>query len=841
MGKAADKYLKIHPWEIVEEGFDPSRARVSESVFSLANEYMGVRGFFDEGYGGDQLTGSYFNSVFETESITPSAHYKGMVTGACFMINTVNWLYTRVHIDGEQLDISKCNIRSFVRRLDMKKGTLSREFIWETVSGKTLKIGFERFLSMTAPKLGFQRVTLEPLDFSGTVRLESGLDFSPLHESKGKNYWTCRKKSMEGGLACILAQTEKSGHRIVSSFRIEKHELDKHNRSEMYLVKNDKYIGFSFDLALTRGMKTGFDKIAVSHVERDPSEKEEDVWDEGIMTAHRLCRTSCDDALLQQAEYWENVWENSDIVIEGDPENQQGIRYCIFQMHQTYRGGDPGLNIGAKGLTGEAYNGNAFWDTETYCLPFYMFNNPKAARNLLEYRYKTLPGAIKRARQLDCEGAFYPIATLDGSEACPLWQHASLQLQASTGVAYGIWHYMRLFDDTEFLYGKGAELLVQISRMLATRGQWSQVTGKFGFYAVMGPDEFQMMVNNNCYTNFMGKKTFEYTLRVLEEMRHRTPELFSLLAGKTGLKPYEPESWRLMADGMEIPFDTATGIFEQHEGFFRLPHIDVDAIPVGDFPLYNSWSYDRIYRNDMIKQPDVLMFLFLYNQSFTEEIKRINYEYYEPRCIHESSLSPSIHSIFAAELGKHSEAFDFFSFATRMDLDNYNRNTGEGLHITSIAAAWMNIVYGFGGMRSDGRILAFSPSIPKTWEAYSFNVLYRGTLLKVCVNNETATFTVAGGKDAEAGGNAAKAVANVAETGSRTVEVGGKTAEISGKMAEAGGKTVEVRGKAVEVGSETVEISVYGQIHAVGPEGITVEIPARYRECAEAEESLLCR
>jgi maltose phosphorylase len=321
-------------------------------------------------------------------------------------------------------------------------------------------------------------------------------------------------------------------------------------------------------------------------------------------------------------------------------------------------------------------------------------------------------------------------------ESCTLWQHASLQFQPTTAVAYAIWHYVRVTGDTAFLHAEGAEMLVQICRFLASRGQWS-AKGKFGYYAVMGPDEFQMMVNNNAYTNYMAKQTFEFALDVFQTRQVlKTCRVFD----------QELDEWRRMAENMFIPYDLETGLYEQHEGFFNLPHIDVEAIPVEEFPLYHHWSYDRIYRNDMIKQPDVLMFMFLYNQSFTLDEKRANYDYYEPRCIHESSLSPSVHSIFASELGRHQEAFDFFRFATRIDLDNYNRNTGEGIHTTSIAAAWMNIVYGFGGMRSDGEILSFNPSIPEYWKSYSFQVAYRGSVIRVEVSQGQALIRIVEGK-----------------------------------------------------------------------------------------------
>jgi maltose phosphorylase len=287
-------------------------------------------------------------------------------------------------------------------------------------------------------------------------------------------------------------------------------------------------------------------------------------------------------------------------------------------------------------------------------------------------------------------------------------------------------------------------MLAQICRFLASRGQWGPRTREFGFYCVMGPDEFQMMVHNNAYTNFMAKRTFEYTLDVIGTMKAAEARCYDALVARLGLHDDEIAGWRLKASRMRIPVDKLTGIYEQHDGFFDLPHVDVDAIPVSDFPLYNHWSYDRMFRNDMIKQPDVLMFIFLYNQQFSLQTKRANYEYYEPRCIHESSLSPSVHSILAAELGKLDEAYEFFHFATRLDLDDYNRNTREGLHITSIAAAWLNIVYGFGGTRTDGDLLSFSPSLPSAWRSYAFRLVFHGTMIRVSVGQDSTVFQALG-------------------------------------------------------------------------------------------------
>jgi maltose phosphorylase len=447
---------------------------------------------------------------------------------------------------------------------------------------------------------------------------------------------------------------------------------------------------------------------------------------------------------INSIKWWYHQWQLSDIEINGDILNQQGIRFCIFQMNQTLHIGENSAVIGAKGLTGETYNGNTFWDSEVYCLPFYIFNNPKAAKSILMLRYDTLNQAKDRAKALDCKGAFYPIATISGLECCDLWQHANLQLQPSTAVMYGIWHYVHITKDTEFLYEYGAEMLVEICRMLASRGDYSPVSGGFGYYGVMGPDEFQMMVNNNTYTNFMAKKTFAYTMEVLSNMKDERLVLYEELKESLKLKDEELTRWQHMFDHMSIRYDKMSEIYEQHEGYFDLPEIDLKSIPVEEFPLYSHWSYDRIYRNNMIKQPDVLMFMLMYNQEFSISQIEKNFDYYEPRCVHESSLSPSVHSILSAQLGREEQAYDFFGFATRMDLDNYNRNTYEGLHTTSIAGSWMNIVYGFAGLRSDGDILLLNPILPNKWESYKFHLQINQVILDVVVDIKRVALSTRG-------------------------------------------------------------------------------------------------
>lgn len=723
MAKVADRYFKVEPWKVIEEGFDPEYALVSESIFSLGNEYMGVRGYFEEGYQGKTLLGSYFNGVYERRQI-PGQHYKGVIQETEFMVNAVDWLYLRIHANNEALDLAKVPVENFYRELDMKTGLLVREFVWKTSCGK-LKIRMERMLSMVHMEYAIQRLVITSIDYKGKVSVTSGLNFDTLHVNENLRLWDVQEKSIDGD-KCSLVGVSKNTHMPVESRCFFTGDLTKGSRREDV---GDKKVRITYETEFSDGETRTLDKIVCNITPMSGVKAKEHV--------DKVFSEFTYDMLLQEnTEWWENTWQKSDIYIEGDDENQQGIRYCIFQMYQTYHGAVEGANIGAKGLTGEAYNGNAFWDTETYCLPFFLFHNKEAARNLLYFRYATLEEAKKRARELDCNGAFYPIATISGRECCNLWQHASLQLQASTAVAYGIWVYEKLIDDKDFLADYGLEMLIEISRMLASRGAYSAKTNCYGFYGVMGPDEFQMMVNHNCYTNYMGRFTFEYTLDAVEEIKSYAPDKYRSLVQKLDLKQEELQDFREKADKMYIPYEKETKLYEQHQGAFDLPHVDINQIPVEDFPLYSHWTYDRIYRNDMIKQPDVLMFMLLFNSSFDLETLKNNYEFYEPKCIHESSLSPSVHSILASQLKKKEEAYRFFQFATRMDLDNYNRNSGEGIHTTSIAAAWMNIVYGFGGLRSDGDELVLSPSIPEQWNKYCFRIVYQGEIVEVQVEKE---------------------------------------------------------------------------------------------------------
>jgi maltose phosphorylase len=365
MAKVADKYLKVDPWAIIEEGFDPERNRTSESIFSLGNEYMGVRGYAEEGYSGDSLQGSYFNGL--NEQLDIGNHYKGIIRSLRYMVNAVDWLYTRISVNGEQLDLAKSKFSDYVRKLDLRSGTYRRELIWHLKDGKELKVVFTRLVSMTMSHLGLQRVEFEPLNFSGGVDICAGLDFGIIHEERGECMWNSLRSGEQGATTAIMARTVNTANKLFSSFTLQASQP-----LQLTRVEHDKFIGQNFSMELAQGESTSFTKLVINYSDSESTHTAEELWSKGLGLAETAGQLNDVQIVADQIAYWNGIWETSDIRIEGDPENQQGIRFCIFQLYQTYHGDHPGFNIGAKGLTGEVYRGLAFWDTESYCFLWYL-------------------------------------------------------------------------------------------------------------------------------------------------------------------------------------------------------------------------------------------------------------------------------------------------------------------------------------------------------------------------------------------------------------------------------------------------------------------------------------
>ncbi|MDE7213757.1 MAG: hypothetical protein K2N42_04180, partial [Anaeroplasmataceae bacterium] len=470
MAKKSNEYLDVAPFKIIETGFHKDRAMVSESIFSLGNEYAGIRGFFEEGYGGKSLKGSYFNGIYEYALKETENAYRGIVKRTHFTINSVNWIKCKIEVAGEVLDLDSAKIDTFVRELDMKSGLLKRSFNWHTKAG-VISLCFERLMSMDNCHEMLQRITFSSKN-EVQVKLSMHLDSNVLHWSKDC-YWNREKEIIEDNEYGVFTSTLSTNQSLLSLMQIE----TKEEPVNSYTLDKEVVVEYDFKLK----DQTTFTRYVINICDKTSKDNFVCLFKQAKEELKCFVSKGYSKMLSENQDYYRKVWDSSDIEIIGDPKNQQGIRYCIFQLEQTYHGFAKDNNIGAKGLTGEAYSGHAFWDSETYCLPFYLFSNKEAAKNLLMFRYNTLDEARKRASDLDCVGACFPIATRNGKEGCNLWQHASLQFQPSTGVVYAIMHYMNLYKDVEFMQNYGLEMVVEVCKFMLSRGQYNQDHSGFGY------------------------------------------------------------------------------------------------------------------------------------------------------------------------------------------------------------------------------------------------------------------------------------------------------------------------------------------------------------------------
>jgi maltose phosphorylase len=424
---------------------------------------------------------------------------------------------------------------------------------------------------------------------------------------------------------------------------------------------------------------------------------------------------------------WEEIWSKADIEISGDLAAQQGIRFNIFQLYQTYTGKNEKLNIGPKGFTGEKYGGATYWDTEAYCLPFYLKTaDPKVARQLLIYRYNQLDKAIENAEKLGFKNgaALYPMVTMNGEECHNEWEITFEEIHRNGAIAFAIYNYIRHTGDHTYLEKFGRPVLIAIAKFWAQRFNWSEAKKAFVMLGVTGPNEYENNVNNNWYTNYIARWCIQYALEVEQEV---TPKMGSSLTAD------EIESWKHLVENVYFPVLEGTRVFLQQDNFMDKEQLSASDLPEKERPINQHWSWDRILRSIFIKQADVLQGLYLFEDHFDKETIRENFDFYEPKTVHESSLSPCVHVVLAASIGKLDKAYELYLRTSRLDLDDYNHEADEGLHITSMAGSWLSMVEGFAGIRIQDDKLIFNPLIPKTWNKYSFQILFKNNPIIIVV------------------------------------------------------------------------------------------------------------
>jgi maltose phosphorylase len=735
-------FYGTHEWEIIEKGFHPERNRVTESLMSLGNGYMGMRGNFEEDYSGDSLQGTYIAGVFYPDRTVVGWWKNGYPEYFAKVLNAVNFIGIRVGLGGRAVDLHTWEPLDFQRKLDMRAGQLTRSFRVQDEQGRILHLETGRFVSKHQRQLAAirYRVTLEedPSYEGVEVEFTPYLDGNVINEDAnyGEDFWLGVTEASEANHQMVTMETKKSGFLVAasSSFRLY---LDEHEITEnsTQFAASSGYAEASVQQKLQLGQTLTLEKLVAVTTNRDYPAKQ--VTEQALKLLDQHGQSTYDQLFALHEQAWAQTWYDSDIQIKGDPAAQQGIRFNIFHLNQTYTGEDPRLNIGPKGFTGEKYGGSTYWDTEAYCLPFYLStSDPQIARNLLIYRYQHLEKAKENARKLGLPGALYPMVTMTGEECHNEWEITFEEIHRNGAIAYAIFNYVRYTNDRAYLGEYALEVLVEISRFWAGRVTYQPRKGVYMILGVTGPNEYENNVNNNWHTNRMASWCLEYTLEVLDYVRQSDPSRFRELYTQLNLSHEETVRWGEIMDKMYYPYVEKHDVFEQQDGFMDKELLPVSAVPPHELPLNQNWSWDRILRSCFIKQADVLQGLFFLGDRYDLETKKRNFDFYEPMTVHESSLSPCVYSIIAAEVGYLEKAYELYLRTARLDLDNYNNDTDDGLHITSMAGTWMSIVYGFGGLRIENDTLSLKPFLPRQWSGYDFKLLFRGHRLEVKVHQE---------------------------------------------------------------------------------------------------------
>jgi len=736
-------------WGVVEPHVELDRIAANETIFSLGNGLLGLRGTFDENRCVYHV-GTYVNGFYETEPIIYGEIAYGFAKKKQRMLNVTDGSVIELYLDDEPFDLSTGTIRAYERRLDLRHGNMVRSVHWESPSGKRIVLTMKRLVSFTRQHVAALDWQLHTVDKDAVVTIVSGLAAHGKPEvghedprvgaALTKNALILRNKRLgeyQGSLRHITRNTHFS---IVAKMA---HQLQTECQHKAIEQKAMQEISHRFHIWAEAGKEIRLTKYLsyfTSH--RDESRK---MFYQARREVHKAWVTGFDGLLSEQDEFLSEFWSHSDVRIEGDPAVQQSIRFNLFHLLQA-AGRNGRTGIGAKGLTGEGYEGHYFWDTEIYALPFFTYTMPEIARKLLEFRYNTLGQARERARELHLKGALYPWRTINGEEASAYFPAGTAQFHINADIMYGVRKYLDATGDTDFLLNCAAEMAFETARLWVDLGDYIEGKG-FCLNEVTGPNEYTAMVNNNVYTNVMARDNLSFATQTAETMQRDYQEQFDDLSDRMGLHTEEITRWKRAAAEMYIPFDKKRGLYPQDDSFFDKAVWDFENTPEERYPLLLYYHPLTIYRHQVLKQPDLVMGMFLQGAHFTREEKRKNFDYYDPLTTGDSSLSPCIQCIVAAEVGYTELAYEYFMKTCRIDLDDINRNVKDGVHTAAMAGTWLSLVYGFAGMRDYNGVLSFQPFLPASWSRLAFRIRMKGQQIEVDLESNKVTYRLLSGEE----------------------------------------------------------------------------------------------
>lgn len=704
-------------WTLTENSFDLSKQRHKETIFTIGNGYLSTRGAFEEGYQGDRRA-TFVHGVFDAAPIVFTE-----------LANAPDWLPVQVLLDGEKFSLARGEILGYHRQLDLQTGVLTRRVRWKSPSGKIATLHFERFASLEDEHLLALRCQITP-EFEGEIEFRAALNAHV--DNEGLRHWnTTKQERTNENTACLQTVTRQSGIALALAMRLLS---SAHTPVDYWDADGQPTLRQVFRVCAGEPLTvTKFVGIATSRDGDQPL---------ALALEHVTRPTSWDSAFDANQQAWAREWERCAVNIEGDEEAELAVRFSLFQLLIAAPRHDPRVNIGAKTLSGFGYRGHAFWDTEIFMLPVFTFTAPHIARNLLDYRYLTLPAAREKARAAGYEGAWYAWESADtGEEVTPTWVPdfhdrkklarvwtGDLAIHISADVAYGAWQYWRATGDDAWYIQYGAEMMLDTAKFFASRAEWLDDRNGYGYHDVIGPDEYHDHVNNNAYTNLLAKWNIETALETLAWLEQTAPQRAAELTHAHDLTPARLAHWRKVAAKM-IVNTRDNGLIEQFDDYLALKDVNLTDYEPRTKSMHEIFGIEAANHYQVIKQPDVLMALYLLTERFTPEQVRTNYDYYTPRTDHTygSSLGPSMQAIVACQMGDVDSAYEHFIRAARADLRDVRGNAGDGIHAASAGGTWQAVVFGFGGLRvhPDGR-WETHPRLPQHWKRLTFRLTLRG-------------------------------------------------------------------------------------------------------------------
>lgn len=743
---------------VIETEFDPSRLHLQETVFSLGNGYLGTRGAFEEGYPGGWpatlINGLYDDvPIFNTE-----------------LVNCPDWTSLNILVNGERFRLDRGEVLSYYRELDLQKAELSRDVRWRSPNGQTIDLHFKRLASLADPHILLVQCQITPLDQDSKIEIQAGLNGYP--DNQGVLHWQILDQGGDDSLIWLHLRTRHTNIELGMASALS---IQGGGRKHVLNLGCPGMPTQTAECQVQKGKTITFTKLVTIYTSRDPefiadsgefqlphqqtnrvvvqpgTEKQHEENNTRPLSVATMATSKLEQLLEQKDRYqsiglahreaWASVWRDCDIVIEGDPKAQLAVRFNLFQILTAAPRHDDRVSIPAKTLSGFGYRGHVFWDTEIFIIPFLTHTQPELARNLLGYRYHTLPGARRKAHSAGYQGAMFAWESgSSGDEVTPRWATApdgknlvriwcgDIELHISADVAYAIQRYWQATGDDDWMRNRGAEIILDTAVFWGSRAEWYEEKKRFEITGIIGPDEYHEHVDNNAFTNEMVRHHLETAREVLEWIRRTDPKRAEELERKFDLSPERLQLWESIVQTMYIPQEPGSGLIEQFENFFKLEYVDISAYEPRQQSMQAILDIEGANRSQVIKQADVLMLLYLLHENYNRQTIQVNWDYYSPRTDHTygSSLGPCIHTILACELEQPETAYEHFMRAALVDLEDVRGNAQDGIHAASAGGLWQAAVFGFGGLRLTADGPKASPRLPAHWTRLQFRFYHRG-------------------------------------------------------------------------------------------------------------------